>query len=292
MRDFRFGFTLASPRSQTELAATCQLAEDFGFDVAVGVDHLGAGRTSPMLAAVAVANTCQRLRVGSYVLNIAFWNPWILARDIATAIRLTGDRLELGLGTGVIKGQVDAAGLEWQPFGQRVQRIGSTVETVRELLAKEDGLSMPPLLIGGYGDRMMRLAAEQADIISFGGRLQVEGQPPATLRLVTAAETDDRVSFVRALPGAGDKEFNSFVLDVEVTDDRKAVAARIAAEFEPYNTIDEVLDCPFLLFGTEDEIARQCIENRERYGLSYLTVQRPHMDVLGPIIGRIRALAG
>jgi probable F420-dependent oxidoreductase len=292
MRDFRFGFTLASPKSQQDLAETCRTAEGFGFDVAVGVDHIGAGRTSPLLAAVAVANTCKRLRVGSYVLNIAFWNSSFLARDIATAIRLTGDRLELGLGTGVIKSQVQAAGFEWQSFGQRVRRIEETVEKVRELLAKEDGLSMPPLLIGGYGDRMMRLAAEQADIISLGGRLQVQGQPPATLRLVTAAETEDRVSFLRSLPGTGDKELNSFVLDVEVTDDRKAVAARIAAEFEPYNTIEEVLDCPFLLFGTEEEIARQCIENRERYGLSYLSVQRPHMEILGPIIGRIRALAG
>jgi hypothetical protein len=51
-----------------------------------------------------------------------------------------------------------------------------------------------------------------------------------------------------------------------------------------------MLECPFLVMGTEEQIARQIIESRERYGFSYLTVQRPHMELLGPVLKRVRSL--
>src|SRR5215204_3125682 len=41
MRDFRFGFTLATHGSRQELVRTCSTAEAYGYDIAVGVDHLG-----------------------------------------------------------------------------------------------------------------------------------------------------------------------------------------------------------------------------------------------------------
>ena len=61
-------------------------------------------------------------------------------------------------------------------------------------------------------------------------------------------------------------------------------------DFGSYLTLEEMLECPFLLLGTEEEIARQIIESRERYGFSYFSVQRPHMELLGPVIKRVRSL--
>lgn len=291
-RDFRFGFTLGTHYSRQELVDTCRRAEAYGFDSAVGVDHLGPNRTSPLLAAMAAAYACERMRVGSYVLNIGFWNPSVLARDVATLMRLTDGRLELGLGTGLLKYQFDDAGFEFQSFQQRYERVASTVAKVEELLALEQGVSMPPLLIGSGGERLVRLAAERADIFSLGGRLQVAGQPPATLRLKTAEETDERVEFFTKVAGERDDQIerNAFILGVEVTDDRRAAAERAMEDFGAYLTMDQMLECPFLLLGTEEEIARQIIESRERYGFSYFSVQRPHMDVLGPVLKRVRSL--
>ena len=293
MRDFRFGFTLATPSSPQDLRQTCRLAEAYGFDVAVGVDHLGPGRTSPFLVALAAAHASERMQVGTYVLNIGFWNPSILARDVMSAVRLTGGRLELGLGTGVVKAQFDEAGIEWQPFQQRVDRIRSTVDRLTELLAVEQDISRPPLLLGGTGHRTLQLAADRADIVSFGGRFQVAGHPPATLRIATAEEATERVAFFEAAAGAraSEMERNCFVLEVEVTDDRRAAAAKVAEAYAHHTSVEEALESPFLLFGTEDEIARQILDNRERYGFSYLSVQRPHMDALGPIIKLVRSLA-
>lgn len=292
MRDFRFGFSLATHNSQRELAQTCRTAEAYGFDVAVAVDHLGPGRASPFQSALAAAYATERLQVGTYVINCGFWNPWVLAREVTTTVRLTGGRFELGLGTGVVKPQFDAARIPWHPFQERVDKLAATVDELDELLAAEENLPRPPLLIGGISERTLRLAAERADIVSFGSRMQVPGEPPGTLRVVTAAETEQRVEFFRAAAGsrAEDIEWNAFVLDVEVTDDRRAAAERVAAEYAPYTTVDEALESPFLLFGTQDEIARQVIENRERYGFTSTYVQRPHMAALGQSIRRVRSL--
>ncbi|WP_344968748.1 LLM class flavin-dependent oxidoreductase [Salinactinospora qingdaonensis] len=45
----------------------------------------------------------QRLGLGTYVVNNEFWNPALLAREAATVDRLSGGRLQLGLGGGHMK---------------------------------------------------------------------------------------------------------------------------------------------------------------------------------------------
>jgi probable F420-dependent oxidoreductase len=292
VRDLRFGFTLATHGSQRELTQTCRTAEAYGYDIAVGVDHLGPGRASPFQSALAAAFVTDRMRVGTYVLNCGFWNPWVVAREVSTTVRLSGGRFELGLGTGVIKAQFEAAKIPWLPYQQRVDKLAATIGELDDLLAAEHDLPRPPLLVGGTTERTLRLAAEHADIVSFGGRVQASGAPAGTLRIVTAAETGQRVEFFRAVAGAraDEVEWNAFVIDVEVTDDRRAAAERVAADYAPHTAAEEVLESPFVLLGTEDEIARQLVENRERYGFTSTYVQRPHMTELGPSIQRARRL--
>ena len=294
MRDFRFGFTLASHGSQRELVRTCATAEAYGFDIAVAVDHLGTGRAGPLPTAMAAALATERMRVGTYVLDIGFWNAWMLARDVVTVQRLSGGRFELGLGTGIVKAQFDAAGIPWQPYPERVERLRATIDELRQLMDAEADFSPPPLLVGGSAERTLRLAAERADIVSFGGRLQVPGQPPGTLRIISADEADERVALFTAAAGdrAGELERNAFVLDVEVTDDPRAAAERVAAEDPGHLSAEELMASPFVLLGTEEQIARKLLDSRERYGFSSFYVQRPHMPVLGPVIKQVRSLAG
>jgi probable F420-dependent oxidoreductase len=296
VRDFRFGFSLHTHPSSAALAETCRTAEAYGYDVAVTVDHLGPGRSSPFLPLLAAANATERLRVATFVLNVGFWNPSMLAREVVTAVRLTGGRLELGLGIGLIKSEFEAAGIPWLPFGQRVDRLAATIDELDRLLAAEQDIQRPPLLIGATRARVLRLAAERADILGFAGIRQVPGKPPGTLRTVSATEADEQVAQFRAAAGsrAAGIELNNFVKVVEVTDDRRAAAERVVADEDGYptDTVDDALETPFMLIGTEQEIAQQLVDHRERFGFSYVTVMRPYMPVLGPIIKRVRNLAG
>jgi len=75
------------------------------------------------------------------------------------------------------------------------------------------------------------------------------------------------------------------------TDDRRAAAGKLAAQYAPHYTADDVLETPFLLIGTIDQMAGQLIRNRERYGFSYITVHEPYLEAFAPVIERVRSMS-
>ncbi|NEE03010.1 LLM class F420-dependent oxidoreductase [Phytoactinopolyspora halotolerans] len=315
MREFRFGFNASGLRSARDLAELCRQGEGYGYDVVLGTDHLPNG--SPFLPLVVAAQATERMRVGTLTTNNEFWNPALLAREAITVDHLTEGRLELGLGAGHMKWEFDAAGIPWRPLGERVDRLTHAVDELRRIFA--DGFdepesavatrkafgraesrpvqrhgfdgSGPPLLIGGTGDRVLRLAASTADIIGLGGVYQVKGEPPGTFRMATAAEAKERVDYVRTCAGdrAAHLEFNALVQFVAITDDRRALAENLVAERAPYFTVDDALETPFALIGTVEQIAEQMRENRERLGLTYITVHEPYMRTFAPVIEKLRS---
>jgi len=145
--------------------------------------------------------------------------------------------------------------------------------------------------VGGTADAVLRVAARHADIVGIAGTYHVKNMPSGVVRLGTAKEVAERIQFVRDAAGdrAGQIEFNAVVHLVLVTGDRRAAAGRLVADRLQTMTEDEVLDSPFLLIGTEAQIAERVREQRERLGLSYLAVQGPFMTALGPVIERLRA---
>jgi hypothetical protein len=77
---------------------------------------------------------------------------------------------------------------------------------------------------------------------------------------------------------------------VEITDDRRAAAAKWAADVDSPNlSIDDLLDTPQLLFGTVAEIVDQLESRRNRYGFSYITVFEAELAKFAPIV---QALSG
>src|SRR4051812_28836518 len=120
MRDFRFSTNVFGVPSREAFIDRCQLVERLGYDTVFVPDHLGAPAPFPVL--IAAAEATRRLRVGTLVLNVCFWNPALLAREVATTDILTGGRLELGLGSGYVKSEFDDAGIAWESFGARADR--------------------------------------------------------------------------------------------------------------------------------------------------------------------------
>lgn len=318
MRDFRFSFNIFGITSREAFVAECREAEEYGYDTVFAADHLGLPAPFPLL--VAAAEATRRLRVGTLVLNAAFWNAALLAREVATTDILTDGRLELGLGSGHMKWEFDEAGIGWQgPTGRAaaLERMIGELERYfsTELPKPRPGRSAPqpvqrtgfggygpPLLVGGTGDSVLRIAARHAQIVGLAGAYQVQGQPPGTFRLGTAAEADERSAFARSCAGdrAGDLEWHLLVQAVIVTDDRRGAAEKLVAEFRSHFealgaadesavlTADEALETPFLLIGTLDEIAAQLRRGRERWGYTYITVHEPYMRTFAPVIERLR----
>ena len=296
MRDFRFGFNLRTIRSGDSVAEACRRAETLGYDVALIPDHLGRNRPAPFPMLVAAANSTDRLRVGTFVLNSAFWNSSLLAREVATTDQLTAGRLELGLGAGHMKSEFDAASIPWQRFDERVRGLERMIDDLDRLFADEASgyetfqRPRPPLMIAGTGHAVLQLAAARADIVGYGGILQASGQPPGTFRIATAKEMDERVSYFLdcAKDRAGAIEANLLIQVVAVTDDRVGFASRFVAEHSPELSVDELLSAPVVLVGTIDEIAGQLLERRERYGISYFCVHEPALEDFAPVIKHLR----
>ncbi len=318
MRAFRFSFNIRAVTTRQAFAEECREAEQYGYDAVFSADHLGLPAPFPLL--VAAAEATRRLRVGTLVLNSCFWNPALLAREIATADILTDGRLEVGLGSGHMKWEFDEAGIKWLPAADRAAQLASTIGELQryfgtELAHRPRGRSGPkpvqragfggfgpPLLIGGTGDPVLRLAGEHAQIVGVAGTFQVRGQPPGTFRLASSAEADERMAFARACAGAraDDVEWHLLVQRVIVTDDRRGAAQDIAAESRDAATeagvtderavmsADDVLNTPYLLIGTVGEIAAQLERSRERWGFSFVTVHEPYMRTFAPVIELLR----
>ncbi|RBM23740.1 LLM class F420-dependent oxidoreductase [Prauserella sp. PE36] len=288
-RAFRFGVNMMVSGSRSDWVDKCRKAEDLGYDVIGVADHLGM--PAPFPAIVSAAEATERVRLCPFVLNAGFYNPVLLARDAAGTDQLVEGRLELGLGTGYVKAEFDAAGLPFPGPRERLDHLEHTLAELRRLFA--DGQPRPaqephpPLLLGGHRDRMLRMAAREADIVGFTGIGFDRDGTSATV--AGPEELAERVEFVRKEAGErfADLELNLLIQHAEVTDDRAATLDAIRA-YAPDRTVEELAALPIVLVGTAEEIAEQLLAQRKAYGISYVTVMEAHLDALAPVIPLLR----
>ncbi|MFE7386787.1 LLM class F420-dependent oxidoreductase [Streptomyces sp. NPDC057582] len=285
-RSFRFGVNMLTPTGGHEWRARCRRAEELGYDVILVPDHLGM--PAPFPALVAAAEATERPRVGTFVLNAAFWNPALLAREAAGTDALTEGRLELGIGTGYVREEHNRAGIEFLSPGGRVDHLRHTVEEVDRLLRDDTRLPRsaqkprPPLLIGGNGDRVLRLAAQFAEIVAFTGAV---GDRNGTLTPLTAEQLDERVAAYRRFAAGRESpaELNLLIQYVRATRDRRAAVREVLPK-TPHLDEDQALALPLFTVGTVRQMAEQLREQRERYGFSYLAVLEPNMEAFAPVL--------
>lgn len=285
-RSFRFGVNMLTPTGGHEWRARCRRAEELGYDVILVPDHLGM--PAPFPALVAAAEATERPRVGTFVLNAAFWNPTLLAREAAGTDALTEGRLELGIGTGYVREEHDRAGIEFLSPGGRVDHLRHTVEELDRLLRDDTRLPRsaqkprPPLLIGGNGDRVLRLAAQFAEIVAFTGAVSDRN---GTLAPLTAEQLDGRVTAYRRFAAGRESpaELNLLIQHVRTTRDRRAAVREVLPK-TPHLDEDQALALPLVTVGTVRQMAEQLREQRERYGFSYLTVLEPNMEAFAPVL--------
>lgn len=292
-RPFRFGVNLRDSASAAEFAAKCRRAEGLGYDVLNIPDHLHM--LSPFPTAVAAAAATEKARIGTHVLNVGFWNPALLARDVATTDKLIDGRLDLGLGGGTVKAEFDEAGIQWERIDARMTRLVDTIGEVKRILAADDAVPMPaqrphpPILIGGSGHKAIDVAARHADIFDFGAVKQAVGGAAGELWLLTEEESDERIAYFREKAGerAADLEMALLLQHAEVGDGAKEDAAKWV-EQTPYLTTDQLLRAPGVLFGSAQEVAERLHEHRERYGFSYFSIHEPAMEQLAKVIPLVR----
>ncbi|MCG5431056.1 TIGR03621 family F420-dependent LLM class oxidoreductase [Mycobacterium sp. MYCO198283] len=268
---FRFGVGLHDARSLEDVRNFARRAESMGYDVLHAADHLGSLAPFPVLTAVAAVT--DTLRVGTFVLNAAFYRPALLARDVAALSRLSGGRSEVGLGTGYVREEFEAAELRYPSACERVDHLRHTTTYLRA------NVPDVPVLIAGNGDRVLRLAARHAHMVGLtGGDPVVDGHDPLA----------ERISFVR---DAAENRFGELELNLAVTalptDGSGRPDLSITRHFVDLPD-DQLLALPSVLSGTTRDMADTLLHYRDRYGITYITVQQPVADAFADVIALLR----
>ena len=252
MHPFRFGLQCRGPLHDGGWRELARKVEDLGYGTLTVADHLDDA-PAPIPALMAAADATSTLRVGTMVLANDYRHPVVVAKEAATIDVLSEGRFELGLGAGWSSEDYAAAGLRLDRPGVRIARLAEAIEVVRALWRPEpvtfDGDHYrvtalagrplphrpggPPIVTGGGGERILRLAARTADVVALNVNLEAgviderafpDGVPDAT---------DRKLGWLRDT--AGDR-FDELELQVRihlalVTDDRAGTLAELAPAF-------------------------------------------------------------
>jgi probable F420-dependent oxidoreductase len=286
------------PIDAAEWLDTARRAEAAGFDTLLAADHPGSG-AAPFVALAAAAAVTTSIKLGSYVSNAGVREPIMLAADVATLDVVSGGRARLGLGAGHTPAEWDAIGQVRPDVRGRVERCIAVAEATQRLLAGEQVtvatpeltmlnavLAEPrpvqeriPLTMGTANSRLLRWAAEHADIVGLTGmgRTHADGHShDARWRLV---DIDAQVAL------AGAKPLEALVQKVEVTDDPGAILDEYAERLGM--SVGELRQVPFVLVGNADEIVEAVRGHRERWGITRYVVRRNALDQFASLLPRL-----
>jgi probable F420-dependent oxidoreductase len=256
--------------------AFAKMAEDLGFESLWVVEHVvmsveyssvypydPSGR-SPFTAEVAqpdplvwlshVAAVTERIRLATGVLIVPQRNPLILAKECASLDRLSGGRLELGIGVGWVREEAAALGVSFEDRGARTDEYIEVMRTLwRQPVASFHGehvrfdrvVSRPqplqeggvPIVVGGhskaaarragrYGNGFYPLGVTEEKLVSLLEILRESaagaGRDPSTIELTllgmadaASAETNARLGAGRTVIAAKSGELGELRRDLE-----------------------------------------------------------------------------
>ena len=190
-------------------------------------DITGAALEAWTLLAALAAQT-NRLRLGVIVTSNRLRSPTLLAKMAATVDIIAEGRLDFGIGVGGSRVAVanpavrefEAYGVPLVSPGEAVRDLAESCDIIRRMWTEDepfdfDGHSIqlrgavcepkplqkphPPILIGGAGDRVLRIVAEHADIWNYSGAPQEFRKRDQVLNEHCAAIGRDPNEIVRSM---------------------------------------------------------------------------------------------
>lgn len=257
-------------------------SEELGYSSVWFTDHLVPPRLSPQESEFecwtllsAISAITGKIRLGTLVLCESFRPPSLLAKMAATVDIVSNGRLDLGIGAGWYEQDYAFLGLPFPELSVRIERLKESVQIIKKMWA-EDKVSFegkhyrlsnviasypkvvqrphPPIWIGGKSDMLLRVVAEEADVLNL-----TDVTPEECARKIQAL--DEYCKEVGRRPSELRKSL--FIRHAIVAKNEREVKAELR-KCEPIITIGGVplkrhLDCG--IFGTPD----QCIEKIQRF---------------------------
>jgi probable F420-dependent oxidoreductase len=306
-RRFRFGVQTAGSGDAAQWREMARKVEDLGYSTLFMPDHFADTRFAPMVAISVAAAVTTTLRVGMLVLGNDYKHPAVVAKEAATLDVLSEGRLELGIGAGWMIADYEQLGIPYDSAGTRIERLGEAIDVINgcfgdgpfdyvgkhyriqgyDAQPKPVQQPRPPLLVGGGGQKVLRLAGREADIVGINPNLRA-GSVTADAATSTLREaTEQKLAWVRE--GAGNR-FDDIELQVRyfvamITDDARGLAEAMAPGFGV--TPDEALGSAVACVGTTDEVCDLLVQRREEWGVSYVVFGDDNFEAFAPVVARL-----
>jgi alkanesulfonate monooxygenase SsuD/methylene tetrahydromethanopterin reductase-like flavin-dependent oxidoreductase (luciferase family) len=213
--EFQMRFAVRIHQSRwtySQLETVWQESERLGYDGASLYDVLSVPGPECWTALTALTRATQKLVAVPLVLANPYRHPAVVAKMAATLDALSGGRIILGLGAGGSADDATAFGVLWPSARQRIAALGEAVEVMRMLwrgggsfdgrwyqlrdapgysdAARPEG---PPILIGGHGPNLLRIAARHGDLCNVGFDLSVNDWHGLGRRLADYAQEAGRM---------------------------------------------------------------------------------------------------
>lgn len=303
---FRFTLQASRCRSVAEVREVARKAEDLGYTALTIADHFDA-QVGPLTALAAAASVTQTLLLGTLVLSNDYRHPVVLAKEIASLDQLCDGRLIFGLGAGWDVDDYSRAGLSLDRPGVRISRLAEALDLYDALFSGEpvdhDGehyqvhgivgapepvqQPRPPLMLGGGGPKMLRLAAARADIVAVNVNLAGGHIDESVGADATAGRTDEKVAWIRE--AWADRAVPP-ILQVRqhvaaVTEDVQGIAELFAGGLGI--TPAEALESPFQIVGSVEQIVETLEARRARWGFSDIGLSAGAVDEFAPVVARL-----
>ena len=200
----------------------------------------------------------------------------------------------------------ELSGIVHDSPGTRIARLRESVDIIAPLLRGETvehngvhynvngaigtphAIQSPlPIMLAGGKQKMLTLAGESADIVGINPGLTAGVIDERAGRDATLDRTDQKVEWVRQ--AAGDR-FEHLILQTRIhlamiSDDREAVAAEMAPLLGI--TAADALASPHALVGTVDQCIETVLGWRERWGISYVSINAEHLDDFAPVVAAL-----
>jgi probable F420-dependent oxidoreductase len=193
----QFGLQLGNLDWQ-RLKDVAQAAEELGFDSLMLPDHIvheGPERQpnfqyfsyEAMVKATVLVEATRRVEIGHLVLCNLFRHPAIAAQALMSLDTLSGGRVFAGIGSGWTEREFRMTGIPFPDIGTRLRMLDEALTVLRSLFTQEtttfagefyrfqDAVLFPkpvrkpypPILLGGGGRGLLRIAAKHADVVNI-----------------------------------------------------------------------------------------------------------------------------
>ena len=256
------------------------------------------------------AEATKTLRVGALVFDNDYKHPAILAKEMATIDLLSDGRLELGIGAGWMKIDYDALGLPYDAAGVRVDRLEEALAVIKGCLGRRsrsasrathytitdyNGIPKPtqqpypPILVGGGGPRVLRLAGREADIVGINPNLRagaVTNDAASDSRRGDGRQEGRLDPRGRGRPLRRHRAADPLLLR---RDHRRPPGARRSGRRRASaSTPEEALESGIALHRHRStRSATSCVARRERWGVSYVVVGDDNFEEFAPVVERL-----